>query len=137
MPKEEKDLRKKIENGRAAFAFKRAKNFVQSHDEKSNKEYRSYIKRLPAMIQTNGLGQSMAFCYANKNNVYGSIYEDIAAWIKEQQPQLLKKYTHQDNEEFVEIIINMNSGDYRIISNEVMAYLNWMRRFVDGMIKGM
>lgn len=137
MAEEERDLRKKIENGRAAFAFQKVKDFVQGGNEKRNKEYSSYIKKLPAMIQTNGLGQSLAFYYANKNNVYGDIYRQIEEWIRKKQPGLLSKYTHQGNEEFVEIIINMNSGDYRIISNEVLAYLNWMRRFADGMIKGM
>lgn len=129
----EDKLRTKIENGRAAFAFEKVKGFVQTHPEKINKEYRSYIKKMPAMIQVNGLGQSLAFCYA-KGSVYGDIYRQIEAWIKQEQTPLMQKYDPQ-GKEFVEIIVNMKSNDYRLVSREVMAFLNWMRRFADGMIK--
>ncbi|MDD4681209.1 MAG: type III-B CRISPR module-associated protein Cmr5 [Clostridia bacterium] len=134
MAAEETKLREKIENGRAAFAFQKVKSFVQANSEKAQKDYRSYIKKLPAMIQVNGLGQSLAFCYA-KGTVYGNIYHQIEEWIKIQQPALLNKYDPEGSRNFVETVVNMNSRDYRLISNEVMAYLNWMRRFVDGMIK--
>lgn len=127
-------LREKIENGRAAFAFEKVKGFVQSHPEKTNKEYRSYVKKLPAMIQVNGIGQSMAFCYA-KGGVYADIYKQIEEWVQQQEAALMRKYDPKGKGEFVETIVNMSSNDYRLITSEVIAYLNWMRRFADGMIK--
>ena len=48
-----------IENGRAAYAYNAVDEFIQKHPDKKE-NYRSYIKRLPSIIQTNGLGQALA-----------------------------------------------------------------------------
>ena len=50
-----------IENDRAAYAYDLVANFVQQSSPDSQKEYRAYVKKLPAMIKTNGLGQTLAF----------------------------------------------------------------------------
>lgn len=55
-----------IENGRAAFAFqevKRAKEQLRENFE----TYRSYVKKMPSLIQVNGLGQTLAFYFQKRN----------------------------------------------------------------------
>ncbi|MFA6808277.1 MAG: type III-B CRISPR module-associated protein Cmr5 [Eubacteriales bacterium] len=136
MKAEETDIRVGIENGRARYAFEAVSRFVEKNikNEKNITEYRAYIKKLPAMIQVNGLGQTLAFCFA-KGDQYKLIYQQIYDWIKQKQPMLLDNYKKNSDMKFVEIVVSMNSNDYRIISNEVLALLNWMRRFADGMIR--
>ena len=132
MSTEEATIRLGIENGRAKYAYETVEKFVNTN--KGLKEYRSYVKKLPSMIQVNGLGQTLAFCYA-KGDQYRDLYQQISGWVNEKQPDLLKRYNQDSKMEFVQIVITMNSNDYRIISNEVLALLDWMRRFADGMIR--
>jgi len=132
MSTEEVAIRLGIENGRAKYAYETVEKFVNAN--KGLKEYRSYVKKLPSMIQVNGLGQTLAFCYA-KGDQYRDLYQQIAGWVNEKQPDLLKRYSQNTKMEFVQTVVSMNSNDYRIISNEVLALLDWMRRFADGMIR--
>lgn len=130
-------VRQTVENGRAAFAFKKVKTMVEqhAHDERFLKEYRSYIKKMPAMVQVNGLGQTLAFYYS-KNGAYKQIYHDLAVWVSASMEGLINQYRQEGNQEFIEILVNMPSGDYRLVTMEILAILNWMRRFADGMIQG-
>lgn len=121
----------KIEGGRASFAFNEVKNFVENHS-RYRTEYRSYVKKLPAMIQVNGLGQALAFYYSNnQKKAYFEIYQSITEWLKEKFPEAFQR----DDQTLVEVVINLESQDYRLFTLEVMALLNWMRKFVDGMVK--
>ncbi|MBB5149085.1 type III-B CRISPR module-associated protein Cmr5 [Ureibacillus thermosphaericus] len=127
----------KIENGRAAFAFKEVKQVVEKPNIQSS-EFRSYVKRMPTMIQVNGLGQTLAFCYSKKNNkrgkAYGEVYRIVQKWIEDEVfPDLF--HNNKDYSEFVEKVINLNSYEYKQVTAEVLALLNWMRRFVEGMVQ--
>ncbi|MGG3739069.1 type III-B CRISPR module-associated protein Cmr5 [Aeribacillus pallidus] len=118
-----------IENGRASFAFESVKNAFQDNQVKFE-SYRSYVKKMPSLIQVNGLGQSLAFCY-QKGKEYRVIYDQLHTWLKEKYSQYFKEH----NKEFVEVVIGLKSADYRVLTMEVLALLNWMRKFADGMAK--
>lgn len=137
MSTEETTVRMGIENGRARYAFETVSRFVEKNNqqEKKLKEYRAYVKKLPAMIQVNGLGQTLAFCTAAKSEVYRELNRQIHDWVKQKQPDLLDRFRENMDMKLVQIVVSMNSNEYRIISNEVLALLSWMRRFADGMIR--
>jgi len=116
-----------IENGRAAYAYDLVANFVQKSSPDSQKEYRAYVKKLPAMIKTNGLGQTLAFYYA-KAGTHRQVYEQIAGWIQKNHGNLVP------GDDFIEAVVKLDSQDYRLIATEVIALVTWMRRFADGMI---
>lgn len=126
----------KIEEGRAAYAFTAVKKAVNDSNI-DNKELRSYIKKMPTMIQVNGLGQTLAFYYSKKDsnrrqNQYQVVYKMVAEWIlKYKYPHLSENYT----DDLVECVINLDSKQYKLVTNEVMSLLNWLRRFVEGMTK--
>lgn len=132
MSMNETNIRTGIENGRARYAFMVVNDHIQRQDVNKS-EYKSYIKKLPAMIQVNGLGQSLAF-YLSKKKEYGTIYNQIERWIREQHDVLIRKYDPEGRKKFIEAVVSMDSSDYRIITAETMALLNWMRRFADGLI---
>ncbi|BBW98380.1 type III-B CRISPR module-associated protein Cmr5 [Geobacillus icigianus] len=120
-----------IENGRAAFAFqevKRAKEQLRENFE----TYRSYVKKMPSLIQVNGLGQTLAFYFQKKKqNEYKVIYHTLAQWMKEQFPDQFSS----GNEELVEVVVHLSSAEYRLWTMEAVALLDWMRKFADGMAK--
>ncbi|MDE3840935.1 type III-B CRISPR module-associated protein Cmr5 [Bacillus methanolicus] len=118
-----------IENGRASFAFESVKNAFEDN-RVSFESYRSYVKKLPSLIQINGLGQALAFCY-QKGKEYRVIYDQLHTWLKDKYGQ----YFQEQNKEFVEVVIGLKSADYRVLTMEVLALLNWMRKFADGMAK--
>ena len=83
------------------------------------------------MVQVNGLGETLAFYYA-KDGAYRVIYEQIAEWIKKSMGSLIDE--KEKSKEFIEILVNMKSPEYRLVTMEVLALLNWMHRFAEGMI---
>lgn len=125
----------KLEQGRAAKAYE----YVQGGAKLSkSKEYKSYLKKLPMLIKTNGLGAAIAFAFSkgsksekpNYNEPWGLIYHQIEDWIKHKQ--MLSLETNQ----LANALTKVESSTYRAVTNEVLALLNWMRRFADGLIEG-
>lgn len=121
-----------IEKDRAEFAYKKVEEIA---DEKYNKtlytdvkkeEYKSYVKKIPTMIQTNGISATFAFMFSKKKT-YKIIYDQINEWL---QKRNLKK-----EEELVKWIIGLDSSMYKYVSAEILYLLNWMRRFAEGMIR--
>mgnify|MGYP001143254577 CR=1 FL=1 len=117
-----------LEQGRAAYAYAQVEEYLQGRIEDQQKEYRAYLKKIPAMIQTNGLGQTMAF-YFSKRGTHRDIYQQIAHWVEKKNDSMFQ------GEDFLEVLVNMDSSEYRMIAVEVVALTNWMRRFADGLIK--
>ncbi len=110
-----------IEQGRATQAY----SFVDEMKGSSDwKEYRSGVKKLPVLIKTNGLGQALAFIQ-NRNN-FPKMYQQLGAWLQDK-----KKVVKPGD--LVQEVIKMESVEYRQVTVETLAMLNWMRRFVDGL----
>lgn len=136
-----------IENGRAKFAYEEVKKFVSKQNVENAKLFKSYIKKMPAMIQVNGLGQTIAFYYSkmkkekikkektkiNKEMVYCEIYKIIEKWFREKFSDVA---SYQADVELIEAIVKLESPEYRLATNEAMALLNWMKKFVSGMVEG-
>ena len=123
--------RQKLEQGRADFAFKSATTGYNSHQ----KEYAPAVKKLPMMIKTNGLGATIAFMFS-KGKTLGTILKNLDEWVNDKEN--LKTQDILKNTEggtLVQKVLNLNSSEYRILTIEVIAYLNWLRRFAEGITK--
>jgi CRISPR-associated protein Cmr5 len=84
---------------------------------------------MPAMIHVNGLGQTLAFYYSKRTiKAYGAIYKIIGDYLKTQFDSATK-YT-----ELIDWVVNLQSPEYRLATNETMALLDWMRKFVSGLV---
>ena len=135
---QEVTILKQIEQGRATYAFK----VVQEVSDSLKKEYKSAAKKFPVLIKTNGLGQSLAFLKSKGGkisektgkkeiNAHDRLYEHIGNWLQtEDEKRLVGK-----DEEFVKEVIQLESHAYRQVTTETIALLNWIRRFVDGLIE--
>ena len=123
-------LPKKIEQGRAEYAYKCAEDGSKK-DFKS--EYKSYVKKIPMLIKTNGLGATMAFVFSKskgkEDNAYGLIYKQTAEWIKERT--IVKDF---EQKKLAKELTEINSSEYRAVTNEILALFTWLRRFAEGLI---
>jgi CRISPR-associated protein Cmr5 len=120
--------RSSLEQGRAAFAYAQVRDYVEGKGDSQRSEYRAYLKKLPTLVQTNGLAETMAF-YHSKSGTYAEIYQQIGAWVEKQHSERL------EGKSFLEALLNMDSAEYRVIAVEVLALANWMRRFADALTK--
>jgi len=127
---------KEIEQGRAKFAYECAK---KASDKKLPK-YDSYVKKIPMMIRTYGLGATFAFMYSKKNKAEGKTYmpigEHMTAWLKSSGKGNLYGIEKVENfEELVVKTVELDSYKYRALTIEVLAFFNWLRRFAEGLIE--
>lgn len=127
-------IRTGLEQGRAAYAYQCAEDGAKL-DKK--KEYKSYVKKMPMLIKVNGLGAAVAFAFAKgskkgsaqKNDPWGLLYWQLEKWLqnnsrKIEQNQLAKALTQSP------------SASYRADTVEILALLNWIKRFADALIEG-
>jgi CRISPR-associated protein Cmr5 len=99
------------------------------------KNYRSYVKKIPTMILSNGLGQTLAFIKSKseKGNAYKLIYEQLTEYMR--SPYTTRMQMPEDKKELVEWVISCDSEKYRYITQEILAFLNWLKRFAEGLIE--
>ena len=117
----------KLENGRAAYAYQCAEEGA-GLDKK--KEYKSYVKKIPMLIKTNGLGATVAFI-KSKGGTYDTIYTQLTGWFKKEENPMSFEV-----KELAKDLCEMDSQQYRAITKETLAFFNWLRRFADGLIEG-
>lgn len=135
---------KKLENGRAEFAYKcveEARKPVPSYKSDLAGDYKSYAKKIPVLIQTNGLGNTLAFIKSkgkahdkkNKNNAYDLIYDQLTKWLKTGNGGCAVILPEND---LLQFVISQPSTVYRQITSETLAFLNWLRRLAEGILEG-
>lgn len=127
---------KGLEQGRAKFAYEKV---LEGNKIKKRKEYKAYVRKIPTLVKTNGLGETFAFVKAKKVKkaeeidkaayAYYLIYDQTSQWLKEKE--LLKP-----DMDLVEWIISLNSPTYRAVTNEVLSLFKWLSRFSEGLIEG-
>lgn len=159
---------KSVEQGRATFAYECAEDGKKILDNthsieryKKNPDiednyfkdgnYKSYVKKIPMMVKTNGLGNTFSYILSkqkkydkkknkiagdkgNPKNAYDLIYYQVGEWLKKDH----KKYLlgGKENEDLVKVFIQLDSAEYRAVTVEVLAFFNWLRRFAEGLIEG-
>lgn len=115
---------KDLARNRSQFAYKKVE---EARKQSFKKDYKNYVKKIPMMVLTNGLGATFAFVYSKKKdgNAYDLIYTQTKEWLKV-----------PEKDELVQWIIDQESPEYRATTNEILALFQWLKRFADGMIEG-
>ncbi|MCF6183092.1 MAG: type III-B CRISPR module-associated protein Cmr5 [Bacteroidales bacterium] len=117
-------LPKTLEQGRASYAYDCARKGVALNSS----EYKSYTKKIPMLIKTNGLGATFAFIKSKGGKTYNLIHEQTFEWLSEN-----KLFEFEKSEDFVKDIISLKSDKYRSATIEVLALFTWLRRFAEGL----
>jgi CRISPR-associated protein Cmr5 len=90
------------------------------------KKYGSLVRGLPSLIQSDGLGQTLAFLLSkaggDAKKEHRVAYDHIAAWVRQE-------LGFQDD--LIEWLLKQSSTDYRRATAEVLAYLSWLKRFAE------
>jgi len=116
---------------------KHAYDFIKKSLGKSHeKDLRSLVRGFPAMIQNNGLCAAIAFLPAKKKAHHKELRETIQDWlIHRKLISLNESNDKKEPTDLVEAIINLKNRDqYRMVSGEVMIYMQWVKRFAEGML---
>jgi CRISPR-associated protein Cmr5 len=87
-------------------------------------DYGSLARRIPALVQTNGLGQTLAFLKAkgNDNKAHQVLYDHLSDWVVGQMGW---------RRELLVEVVERDTAGYRRATAEAMAFLNWLKRFAE------
>jgi len=124
-----------IEQLRAAYALQRVQGSCADSNVK-NSELKSYIKRLPAMVQMNGLGQALAFYKAKSDNsAYAAVYDLASDWLcgldrHSNHP----KPVYGGHKTVLDGITQEDQQKYQIAQAELQALLLWAKKFADAFL---
>lgn len=152
----------KLEQGRAKYAYECVSKAITLFGENyvkekkiipsKLKEYKSYSKKIPMMIKVNGLGASLCFIKSKssgysynddikqlhkKYNAYDLLHKQITDWFinKENERYWIFPFDLEAKNDLIEYVIELESPDYRAVTNEVISLLSWLKCFADGKIK--
>ena len=113
------------EQERAAQAWKDVRDDVKGKGFAS--EYKALAASAPADIQTNGLGQTLAFWHSKgwdkgrpKNNEHTVLYNHVSAWVTQRMGA---------SGDLLRWITQTESTLYRRATVEALAFLGWLKRF--------
>lgn len=116
---------KGLEQGRAKFAYECA---VAGSKIKKDKEYKSYVKKIPMLIKTNGLGETFAFVKSRKDSnenkvgyAYQLIYTQTAEWLMKDEKKLINI---NEKDDLIDKIISLDSISYRTVTIETIAFFH-------------
>jgi CRISPR-associated protein Cmr5 len=131
--------RQNLEQERGRVAWDNVTKVKDSKNSTLQKEYRSLARGLNAMIQINGLGQTLGFLKAkgkgDTNKAHFLLLKHLTEWMcdpahfsaannavmNEGQDGLLKWVVDSDT----------SSDDYRRATTECLSYGNWLSRFAE------
>ena len=90
-------------------------------------DYRSIAVKVPSLILTNGLGQTLAFLRAKgegePGNEHEILYQHIEEWLQKQLGI---------NKNLLDWLVNTaTSQQYRLATMEALALLQWLKRFAE------
>lgn len=123
---------------------------VENVKESTKKEYKTLVRKMPAMIQKNGLIGTLVFNLSNinKKQQHKEVLKNIIEWnirnqrindiVKDELNDIKKSENNNDYDEvkYIKCITRLNSQDYRLVTKEMMNLFGWIKRFADGMIEG-
>lgn len=131
-------MQQSLEQKRAAAAWACVENVKKNGRNKKGegfaKDYGALAKDAPAYIQSNGLGQTLAFWYAKGfekgapqqgNNEHAQLFRDVSQWVG-------KQIKGDENLNLLDWVVKVaDTNDYRRATVEAIAFLIWLKRFVE------
>lgn len=123
-----------LNRNRASISYSNIKEFLDNNKDDDNikKKMKSYCRKLPVLIKTNGLLATILFIKNKSNsdekkNAYSYIYSWIDSWFNE--------FKEDKSKNLIETIIDLDAYKYSLYTKELIELSIWYRRHVDAMIK--
>jgi len=149
-----------LEQNRAKYAFECIQKVQGFNNVDLEDKYKSYVKRAPSLIQTNGLGNTLVFFKSKfgsdlkkeleKQRKEGKsdkeAYEEAFKKLNSEKKAYKMLYDHLDgwfkkhfrrNDGILEWITKENTSSIDVfqVAKEMIALLNWMKRFADAELR--
>jgi CRISPR-associated protein Cmr5 len=90
-------------------------------------DYRTIAVKVPSLIVTNGLGQTLAFLKAKgkgePGNEHEVLYRHLTDWVG--------RKVHADGDLLSWLVNTATSQQYRLATMEALALLQWLKRFAE------
>lgn len=120
-----------LEQKRAKYAIDVIAKAKKKDKVKSGEDYGRHVRRLPAMILNNGLGQALAFLLADdegKNQKASwQLYDDLQSWLcKQENPRCI-----YENDNLIKSLMDNGRSQYLQAQDETLKLLVWMKKFAD------
>lgn len=112
-----------LQQERAKHAYARV-NVLETVPPARQKKYGSLVRGLPAMIQTDGLGATLAFLQAKGEEHHLYAYSHLGDWLTQPEQFDFKG-------DLLAWLLNQSTSVYRQVTNETLAYLVWLKRFAE------
>ncbi len=111
-----------LEHRRAKFAHNKVERIFETLSNEQKKEFSSWAKKFPTMIQSCGLLQSIVF-YKEKDKGK-KLYQVLENWFREEE--LINNETS-----LIEYLLNNvdEINKYIKLQEEAINFLNWVKRF--------
>ena len=110
--------RKTQEQNRAKQAWENINNDIRKGFAS---EYKALVSSAPADVQTNGLGQTVAFWLSKpKSDAHKVLYQHLSTWVMQQMGE---------QGDLMQWITQTDSRHYRQATVEALAFLGWLKRF--------
>jgi len=97
--------------------------------DQQQKKYGTLARKLPAMIQMNGLGTVLAFLLAkgknNEDDGHKLIFKHLSAWVLSKIEPAVK------HEDLMALVRNVEMDVYRRATTEAIEYSIWLKRYVE------
>lgn len=120
-------LQQTLDQQRAKQAWDDIQSVVNRDEIK--KKYGSLARKVPMLVLTNGLGQTLAFLRAKGKNDTGDehnvLFRHLSAWTMSQIAP------NPGNQNLLDWVLNNDSAAYRRATTEALAYLIWLKRFAE------
>jgi len=108
---------------------------ILNRDDDFKKKYGSYARKVPMLVLTNGLGQTLAYLTSKAKfreakrkvdaQAHGELFKQLSDWTMN---QVASKAGTQD---LLEWVLKSDSSAYRRATAEALAYLVWLKRFAE------
>ncbi len=116
---------KTLQQERAKYAWQ---CISEVKDKALEEKYSSYVKKAPALIHRNGLGYTLAFYKSKGEEAYNVLYKHIDGWFKK---------VFNENKDILDWIKDENTTSLDVLraTREILAMLDWLKRFAEAELK--
>jgi len=121
-------LQQTLGQKRARQAWEDVQSVVNRADD-FKKKYGSLARKVLTLIQTNGLGQTLAFLRAKGKDdpadAHNVLFKHLSQWTMSQVAP------NAGSQNLLEWVLQTYSNNYRWATAEALAYLAWLKRFAE------
>lgn len=121
-------MNRTLEQRRAAFAL----GFIEGQHGTDRERLMTHLHKLPVRVQTNGLGQALAFLMAeagsNKNSVAGRLCGQLEDWLCGSRSDDRPCRVYPNGALMKQLVIG-DRASYLRAQEETLLLGNWLKRF--------